>query len=138
MPLICIALERIGALPYDIISVPLQEKIFWEQNFLSEILYLEDRFKNNEKEPEIRLRGSSLFSKTPERKLMNFLMDEDCWTSSSSLKENIQILAIGLDLANKLDTKIIQITEHGQNKKKEPRKMSSKMKSMTKDSMFSF
>tara|TARA_B100000767_G_scaffold61402_1_gene57192 strand:- start:1321 stop:1884 length:564 start_codon:yes stop_codon:yes gene_type:complete len=110
MPIICITLERLGSLPYDIISVPLQEKMFWEQFFLSEILYLEDRFKENSKEPEIRLKSSSLYLNTPQRKIMDFVMNKEYWTSINRLKEDIQLLVLGVDLARKLDPKILQIS----------------------------
>ena len=47
MPLIVIACERMGLNLPDIKQVPSEQKKFWEEQFLTEILEIEERIKEN-------------------------------------------------------------------------------------------
>ena len=57
MPLIVIACERLELSLPNVNNVPFDQKVFWEEQFLSEILEIEERIAGNYKEPSYTLKG---------------------------------------------------------------------------------
>ena len=112
MPLISIACERAGFLPLDKISVPNDEKDFWENYFFSEILEIEERIKDkNVKEPSLALQGSPKYNFMKKRLLINIIFDVNSWNSTDNLKDDLQNLVLGSELDSKLLKKSIEILE---------------------------
>ena len=72
MPLISLACERLGLNPSGMDSVPSDERDFWEGQFMSEILEIEERIRDNVKELNLSLKGDPNYSSIIPQKISKY------------------------------------------------------------------
>ena len=109
MPIISLACERLEILPMDKNTVPSIEREFWENYFYPEILHIEERIKNNIKEPSLEFKGSSKYNSMKPKKLTDIILNKNSWEGPENLKNDLQFLILGKDIEEKLQNKIKEI-----------------------------
>ena len=111
MPLISIACERVGLSLPNAEFVPYEQKQFWEDQFLSEILEIEQRIRNNVRESGLASKGDPKFAGVKQRSLKIFLLNPNSWNGPENLISGLDFLIIWTDLYHKLHDKKMEILE---------------------------
>ena len=111
MPLISLACERLGLNPSGMDSVPSDERDFWEGQFMSEILEIEERIRDNVKEYNLSLKGDPNYSSIIPQKISKYLLNPNNWSGSQNLIKDFELLILGVDLKNKLYSKKQEILD---------------------------
>ena len=109
MPIIRLACERVGLEPYGVDNVSNEERQFWESQFMSEILEVEERLLDRVKEPNLQLRGDPKYRDIEPRMIKNILLNRNLWEGPQNLKKEFELLILGVDLKNRLKPKKIEI-----------------------------
>ena len=111
MPLITIACERVGLSLPNAEYVPYDQKKFWEDQFLSEILEIEQRIRNNVREPSLASKGDPKFAGVKQRSLKRFLLNPNSWEGPENLISGLDFLILGSDLYHDLYDKKMEILD---------------------------
>ena len=111
MPLIVIACERLELTLPDVNLVPFDQKQFWEDQFLSEILEIEERISGNYKEPSYTLKGDPKFLGVKPMSIKRFLTNPLSWEGPENLAPGIDILILGSDLYSRVFSKKMDIID---------------------------
>ena len=111
MPLISIACERVGLSLPNAEFVPYEQKQFWEDQFLSEILEIEQRIRNNVREPGLSSKGDPKFAGVKQRSLKRFLLNPNSWNGPENLISGLDFLILGSDLYHDLYDKKMEILD---------------------------
>ena len=111
MPLISIACERVGLSLPNAEFVPYEQKQFWEDQFLSEILEIEQRIRNNVREPGLASKGDPKFAGVKQRSLKRFLLNPNSWNGPENLISGLDFLILGSDLYHDLHDKKMEILD---------------------------
>ena len=111
MPLIVIAWERLELSLPNVNNVPFDQKEFWEEQFLSEILEIEERIAGNYKEPSYTLKGDPKFLGVKPMSVKRFLTNPLSWDGPENLAPGIDILILGGDLYSRVFSKKMDIID---------------------------
>ena len=111
MPLIVIACERLELSLPNVNNVPFDQKEFWEEQFLSEILEIEERIAGNYKEPSYTLKGDPKFLGVKPMSIKRFLTNPLSWDGPENLAPGIDILILGADLYSRVFSKKMDIID---------------------------
>jgi hypothetical protein len=111
MPLIVIACERLDLTLPNVNLVPFDQKLFWEDQFLSEILEIEARIDGNFKEPSYTLKGDPQFLGVKPMSIKRFLSNPLSWDGPENLAPGIDILILGSDLYSRIFSKKMDIID---------------------------
>ena len=111
MPLIVIACERLELSLPNVNFVPFDQKQFWEDQFLSEILEIEERITGNYKEPSYTLKGDPKFLGVKPMSIKRFLTNPLSWEGPENLAPGIDILILGSDLYSRVFSKKMDIID---------------------------
>ena len=109
MPIIRLACERVGLEPYGVDNVSNEERQFWESQFMSEILEVEERLLDRVKEPNLQLKGDPKYRDIEPKNIKNFLLNRNLWEGPQNLKKELELLILGVNLKDRLKPKKIEI-----------------------------
>lgn len=109
MPIIRLACKRVGIEPYGVDNVSNEERQFWESQFMSEILEVEERLLDRVKEPSLQLSGDPKYRDIEPKMIKNFLLNRNLWDGPQNLKKELELLILGVNLKNRLKPKKMEI-----------------------------